>query len=256
MSGVIRFNKALPFFKKNFGKNYCPNDIYDDFLFSNEIDLFIPINDASICEVSQNGFSDDNFSIYRIYPYSGYASIKIDDRVLSLLNTDITSISINEITGLYDSKKGSTRSINASLFNKDINYNYYNSQQDFEMTQLNEVEGHKNLNLDINLANIFFSRDQLSHIGLNLEELPLKNSTEANPIRIKEEKSIGLIIAAFAELAKIDISVPNSNNHKENLLPVIDSLDPDGKEMDSKTLAKYIEYAIKYSQMKTKKNVV
>ena len=73
-------------------------------------------------------------------------------------------------------------------------------------------------------------------------------------MHIKEKKSIGLIIAAFAEFAKIDISTPNSNEHKEKLLPMIDSLDPDGKTMDPKTLAKYLEYAIQYSQIKTKRS--
>lgn len=109
------------------------------------------------------------------------------------------------------------------------------------------------MNLDIDLNHLFFNRDQLPRIDINLNESNPESSNPDKPLHIKEEKSIGLIIAAFAELAKIDISKPNSKEHKEKLLPIIDSLDPDGKKMDSKTLAKYLQYAINHSEIKTHK---
>ena len=252
MAGFIRFGKAFTLFQKKYGSNYSSQDLFDDFLFSNKIDLFIQIKDASICEVSQSGFSDDCFFIHRIYPYSGYAKIEISEQIASLLNKDISTISLNEITGIYDSKKLTTKSFNASLFiNKNIDYNYYNSTEDIDIFNFNEK--HKKLNLDINLNHLFFNRDQLPRIDINLNESNPESSNPDKPLHIKEEKSIGLIIAAFAELAKIDISKPNSKEHKEKLLPIIDSLDPDGKKMDSKTLAKYLQYAINHSEIKTHK---
>ena len=252
MAGVIQFNKALTFFKKKFGNDFSGKDIYDEFLFSNEIDLFIQIMDASVCEFSQSGFSDDAFFIHRIYPHSGYARIKINEQIASLLNTNIASISINEITGIYNAKKITTCPINASLFNKDIDYNYYNSIDQIDIFQLNKAEEKKKVYLDINLSNLFFSRDQLSLIGLNLDNKKPESYDEDKLLHIKERKSVGLIIAALAELAKIDISTPNSDEHKKKLLPLINLLAPDGKEMNPKTLAKYFEYAIEYFEIKTK----
>lgn len=252
MAGFISFSKAFTLFQKKYRSNYSSKDLYDDFLFSNELDLFIQIKDASICEVSQSGFNDDCFFIHRIYPHSGYARIEISEQITSLLNKNVSSISLNEITGIYDSKKLTTKFFNASLFiNKNIDYNYYNSTEDIDIFDISEK--HEKLNLNISLNHLFFKRDQLSQIGINLNESNPESSNSDKPLHIKEKKSIGLIIAAFAELAKIDISIPNSNIHKENLLPIIDNLDPDGKTMDSKTLAKYLEYAIQYSQIKTQK---
>ena len=253
MAGFISFSKAFTLFHKKYGSNYSSTDLYDDFLFSNELDLFIQIKDASICEVSQSGFNDDCFFIHRIYPHSGYARIEISEQITSLLNKDVSSISLNEITGIYDSKKLSTKSFNASLFfNKNIDYNYYNSTEDIDILDISKK--HEKLNLNITLNHLFFKRDQLSQNGINLNESNPESSNSDKPLHIKEKKSIGLIIAAFAELAKIDISAPNSNNHKENLLPLIDSLDPDGNKMDPKTLAKYLKYAITHSEIKTKKS--
>lgn len=253
MSGVILFDKALPFFKKKMGNYYSPQDVYNDFLFCNEIDLFIQIKDASICEVLQNGCSDESFFINRLYPYSGYVRIQINEQVYNLLNNDVTSISIDEITGLYNSSKIIPHSISASLFTKDIDYNYYNSAEDIEISELNRNEGHKRLNLDINLSNLFLSRDQLSHIGLNLNKSNPEASNSDKPLHNKEQKSIGLIIAALSELAGIDISTPNSKDHEDKLLPMIEYLDRDGKSMDPKTLAKYLQFAIDHSKIKTQK---
>lgn len=253
MAGVIRFNKALTLFKKKFGKDYCPYDLYEDFLLSHEIDLFIAI-DASICEIQQNGFSEDGFFVRRVYPYSGYVRIPVDNQVKSLFAEYLKSISINEITGLYNQKQVIPYDLKACLFNKNLDYNHYNSLQSLEFLQLNLEEEQKQLKIDITFDNIFFSQKQLLRLGLNFNAQSEKNLITNNHISNKEEKSIGLIIAAFAELAKIDISVPHSKNHKENLLPLIDRLDPEGKTMDPKTLAKYLKFAITHSDIRTKKS--
>lgn len=153
MAGVIQFNKALTSFKKKFGNDFSGKDICDEFLFSNEIDLFIQIKNASICEFSQSGLSDDTFFIHRIYPHSGYGRIKIDEQVSSLLNENIASISINEITGVYNAKKITTRPIKASLFNKNIDYDHYNYVNNIDIFQINKNEEEKKVYLDINLDN-------------------------------------------------------------------------------------------------------
>lgn len=195
---------------------------------------------------------NDDFFLKSIYPHTSFASLKIDSETLKFLNGDLTFIKVNEITGLFNSN--TIKALNASLFQKDIDCNHYFSLQNLEISELNTFEADKKLSLEINLNDIFFSRDQLSNIGLNLEEHITENSVSSTSLRSKEEKSIGLIIAAFSELAKIDISVPNSKKHAETLLPLIDSLDPDGNKMDPKTLAKYLKYAIKHADIKTKKS--
>ncbi len=86
MSGLIKFEKAFDLFKKKFGHDYSKLDIYNEFLLSKELDLFIYI-DASICECIQKGTDNSSYFVDKVYPYAGYVRISIGIDIYELFSS-------------------------------------------------------------------------------------------------------------------------------------------------------------------------
>lgn len=258
MAGLIRFNKALTDIRKKFGEAYSTTDFWDEYIISKEIDLFFKI-DCCVCETIQRGLSDDGLFVYRTYPYTGYARISLEDEVFELITENKSSISISSITGFYNSSVSKITNIPALLFSKDLDCDHYNSLDEETIISMVSKEPLDNIILNINdlylskiqLNNLLVSIDPISHkIPSSTPTLRGKESFKVN-LHPKEEKSIGLIIAALAQLAKIDISHPNGDYLRDKLLPLIQALDPDEKEMSANTLAKFINFAVKHTNIKT-----
>jgi hypothetical protein len=242
LSGVIKFNKALKLFKDKFGEDYSNLDIYDEFLLSNELDLFIYIN-ATVCECLQNGSGNDKFYVKKLYPYFGYARIVLDERVKKLLIGSVKSINISEITGIYNSKGSVPSQIIAQLYDSELDCDYYNSLNDIEISEINSKESVRVLS--INTDHLFFSRKQIADIGLsNNVSINLNISEPEKNWHTKEKRSIGLIIATLASLnKKIDISDPYSESLDIKLLQEIKKLDPESKGISPNTLGKFLQFA-------------
>lgn len=242
MSGVIKFNKALALFKKKFGEDYSNLDIYDEYLLSNELDLFIYI-DSSVCECVQRGLNNDGFYVDKLYPYSGYAKIQINEQIKKMFIGSTKFIKINEIMGIYNSKGIQPSKLLARLFAKDLDYDFYNSLDDMEISQLNNKESAQELSITI--ENLFFSRTQISELGLNNDlSINLNISQPEKDWHTKEKRSLGLIIATLASLPRtVDISDPYSDSLDSRLLSEIKKIDPESKGIQKNTLGKFLEFA-------------
>lgn len=242
MSVVIKFEKALDLFKSKFGQDYSKLDIYNEFLLSKELDLFVHI-DATVCECIQRGTVNNSFYLDKIYPYTGYVRIPVDKRIYELLSDLQDSIQVTEITGIYQSNGKEPNTIKACLFSSDLDSDFYNSINDLEISYLMNKETAQQLNLKH--EHLFFSRAQIDKLGLNNDLSINLNICEAEKKwHPKEQRSVGLIIATLASLAKkIDISDPYSDSLETKLLQEIRKIDPKEKGISKGTLAKFLEYA-------------
>lgn len=242
LSGVIKFKKALDLFKTRFGEDYSELDIYDEFLLSKELDLFVYV-DASICECTQKGTNNDSSYVNKVYPYNGYVRIPVDIRVHELFSGLKASIQIEEITGIYKSNENEPTTVKALLFSNELDCNFYSSIDDVEISDLIKRETAEQLNLKY--EHLYFSRTQISKLGLKMDlNINLNISEPEKKWHAKEQRSIGLIISTLASLTKkIDISDPYSDSLETKLLQEIRKIDPKEKGISKGTLGKFLEYA-------------
>lgn len=242
MSGVIKLEKAFDLFKTKLGEDYSKLDIYNEFILSNELDLFVHI-DASVCECIQRGSENDSFYVNKVYPHTGYVRIPVDKQVHELFSDLKDFLQIEEITGIYKSNGNKPTTIKARLFPKELDHNSYNSIEDLEISHINSKESAQQL--DLKLEHLFLSRAQISKLDLN-SDLSI-NSNISEPEKTwhpKEQRSIGLIIATLASLPKkINISDPYSESLETKLLQEIQKIDPKEKGISKGTLAKFLTYA-------------
>lgn len=242
MSGLIKFEKAFDLFKKKFGHDYSKLDIYNEFLLSKELDLFIYI-DASICECIQKGTDNSSYFVDKVYPYAGYVRIPIGIDIYELFSSLKKTIKVEDITGIYQSNGKEPNTVKACLFSSELDCNFYNSISDMEISYLMTKETVHQLNLEY--EHLFFSRAQIAKLGLNNDlSINLNICEPEKKWHPKEQRSIGLIIATLASLAKkVDISDPYSESLETKLLQEIQKIDPREKGISKGTLAKFLEYA-------------
>lgn len=245
--------------REKLGKTYSIMDFCDEYIISKEIDLFFQI-DCCVCETIQRGLSEDSLFVYKTYPHTGYARINLENQVFDLIKGNKSSISISSITGVFNSHALTTKTTLALLFSKDLDCDHYNSLDEKTIVSMISKDSLESITLKLN--DLYLSKAQLNDLLIKVDqfnpEVPLKTATHSDKepfkakLHPKEEKSIGLIIAAFAQLAKIDISHPNGDDLRDKLLPLIQTLDPDKKEMSPNTLGKFINFAVKHTNIKTK----
>lgn len=259
MAGLIKLKKAMNDIKEKLGKTYSIMDFCDEYIISKEIDLFFQI-DCCVCETIQRGLSEDSLFVYKTYPHTGYARLNLENQIFDLIKDNKSSIGISSITGVYNSHALKTKKNLALLFSKDLDCDYYNSGDEKTIGSMISKDPLENITLELN--DLYLSKKQLSNLFIKLDQLNPESTLKTtitcdkesykDKLHPKEEKSIGLIIAALAQLAKIDISHPNGEDLRDKLLPLIQTLDPDTKEMSSNTLGKFINFAVKHTNIKTK----
>lgn len=261
MAGVINLKKAIDGIKEKSGKTYSNEDFCDEYIVSKDLDLFFKI-DCCVCETVQRGLNDDGLFVYKAYPYIGYARINLENQLFDLIKGNKSSINISSIAGFYNPHVLTKKNVPALLFSKNLDCDHYNSLDEETIASMVSKEPLEKITLNIN--DLYLVKTQFRDLLIKLDqfnhEAPVKtaNLSDKEPYKLKlhpkEEKSIGLIIAALANLAKIDISQPNGEVVRDKLLPLIREFDPEKKEMSSNTLAKFIEFAIKHTNITTSKS--